>query len=254
MSRNRNYTEESSISTIEGRNSVLEALKAEHPINKLLIQKGESTGSIKQITAIAREKRIVIQEADKQYLDSLSETRAHQGVIALVSPVDYSSVDDILNNAERRNEKPFIIICDELNDPNNLGSIIRTADAVGAHGVIIPKRRSVSVNATVSKVSAGALEYIPVARVANIAQTIDLLKASGVWIAGADMDGDKAFYENDLKGAIALVVGSEGYGISRLVKEKCDFIVRIPMAGKISSLNAGVAAGILMYEIFRQRH
>jgi len=239
---------------LEGRNAVLEALKAGREINKLYILKGESAGSIRQIIALAKQKGIVIVEADRSKLDAMSASRSHQGVIALVSPVSYATVDQLLDKAAEKGEAPFLVILDEINDPNNLGSILRTADAAGAHGVIIPKRRSVALTPVVAKVAAGAAEYVPVARVANLAQTIEYLKEKGLWIAGTDMNGEKSFYEADLTGPIAVVIGSEGKGISRLVAEKCDFTVRIPMAGKIQSLNAGVAAGIVMYEIYRQRN
>ena len=183
----------------------------------------------------------------------MSSSHAHQGVIAFVSVKDYVDTDDILQAAEKKGEPPFIIILDEIMDANNLGSILRTSDAVGVHGVIIPKRRAVGLNPAVSKASAGAVEYVPVARVTNISQTIDYLKKKGIWVVGTDLSGEKAYYEADLKGPIALVVGSEGKGMGRLVKEKCDFIVKIPMKGNISSLNAAVAGAIVMYEIMRQR-
>ena len=238
---------------IEGRNPVLEALRAGRTINKILIAKGEREGSIRQIIALAREQGVVVQEVDRAKLDNISTTYAHQGVIALAAAKDYVDVDEILNAAEQKGETPFIIILDEINDSSNLGSILRTADAVGAHGIIIPKRRAVGLTSTVSKASAGAIEYVPVARVTNIAQTIEYLKKKNVWVVGTDAGGEKPFYSSDLTGAVALVIGSEGEGIGRLVREKCDFIVSIPMMGKISSLNAAVAAAIVMYEIRRQR-
>ncbi|HHW48082.1 MAG TPA: 23S rRNA (guanosine(2251)-2'-O)-methyltransferase RlmB [Clostridiaceae bacterium] len=238
---------------IEGRNPVLEALRAGRTINKILIAKGEREGSIRQIIALAREQGVVVQEVDRAKLDNISTTYAHQGVIALAAAKDYVDVDEILNAAEQKGEPPFIIILDEINDSSNLGSILRTADAVGAHGIIIPKRRAVGLTSTVSKASAGAIEYVPVARVTNIAQTIEYLKKKNVWVVGTDAGGEKPFYSSDLTGAVALVIGSEGEGIGRLVREKCDFIVSIPMMGKISSLNAAVAAAIVMYEIRRQR-
>ncbi|NLY44324.1 MAG: 23S rRNA (guanosine(2251)-2'-O)-methyltransferase RlmB [Clostridiaceae bacterium] len=238
---------------LEGRNPVLEALKAGREIDKILVQKGEREGSILKILAMAKEKKIVVQEVEKAKLDSLSSTRAHQGVIAFVAAHEYVEVEDMLSNAKDRREDPFIIILDEVTDPHNLGSVLRTANAVGVHGVIIPKRRSVGLTAAVAKASAGAVEYVPVARVSNLAQTIDKLKKEGLWIAGADAQGKQAFYEADLKGPVAIVIGSEGEGIGRLVKEKCDFLVNIPMKGQISSLNASVAAAVLMYEVVRQR-
>lgn len=238
---------------IEGRNSVLEALKSNRTINKILVSKGDKEGSIKKIIAIAKEKKIVLQEVLKQKLDEIADTKAHQGVIALVSPIDYVDVDDILDEAKRRVELPFIIILDEIEDPHNFGAILRTANAVGAHGVIIPKRRSVSVSATVSKVSAGAVEYVKVARVANISSAIDYLKKNGVWICGIEASGESEFYNADLKGAVALVIGSEGKGIGKLITKKCDFLLNIPMRGEITSLNASVAGAVVMYEVLKQR-
>jgi len=238
---------------LEGRNPVLEALKAGRTINKLLIAKGEREGSIRQIAAMAKEMGITIQEVDRRNLDSISLTKSHQGVIAYVSVKEYVEVDDILKAAEKSGTPPFILILDEINDAHNLGSILRTADAVGVHGVIIPKRRAVGLTSVVAKVSAGAIEYVPVARVTNIAQTIDYLKKNNIWVIGTDQTGDKEFYKSDLKGPVALVIGSEGEGMGRLVREKCDFIVRIPMMGNISSLNASVAAAVMMYEILKQR-
>jgi len=238
---------------LEGRNPVLEAIKSGRTINKIFIAKGSREGSITQIVALAKEKGIVINEVERAKLDKMSSSHAHQGVIAFVSVKDYVDTDDILQAAEKKGEPPFIIILDEIMDANNLGSILRTSDAVGVHGVIIPKRRAVGLNPAVSKASAGAVEYVPVARVTNISQTIDYLKKKGIWVVGTDLSGEKAYYEADLKGPIALVVGSEGKGMGRLVKEKCDFIVKIPMKGNISSLNAAVAGAIVMYEIMRQR-
>lgn len=241
------------IDLIEGRNPVLEALKAERTINKILVAKGDREGSVRQITAMAREKGIVVQEVDRGKLDLMSLSRSHQGVIALAAVKDYVEVDDILKIAQDKGEPPFIVILDEIADANNLGSILRTSDAVGVHGVIIPKRRSVGLTPAVSKSSAGAVEYVPVARVTNLVQTIEYLKSMGIWIIGTDTSGEKAFFDSDLKGPAALVVGSEGEGMGRLVREKCDFIVNIPMKGSISSLNAAVAAAIVLYEIARQR-
>ncbi|WP_024832508.1 23S rRNA (guanosine(2251)-2'-O)-methyltransferase RlmB [Ruminiclostridium josui] len=238
---------------LEGRNSVMEALKANRTINKLFIAKGEKEGSIRQIIAIARQKGIITTEVDKNILDGMSTTRSHQGVIAYVAVKEYVEVDDILAAAQEKGEPPFIIILDEISDPHNFGAILRTANAVGAHGVIIPKRRAIGLTSTVSKASAGAVEYVPVSRVTNISQTIEYLKKNNVWVVGTDSTGEKAFYESDLKGPIALVVGSEGEGMGKLVREKCDFVVNIPMHGEISSLNASVAAAIVMYEILKQR-
>ncbi|TYQ17014.1 UNVERIFIED_CONTAM: 23S rRNA (guanosine2251-2'-O)-methyltransferase [Acetivibrio alkalicellulosi] len=241
------------VDKLEGRNPVLEAIKANRTINKLLVQKGNREGSIKHLIALAKEKGIVIQETDRINLDKISTTHAHQGVIAYVSFKDYVEVDDILEAASLKDEAPFIVILDGIEDPHNLGSILRTANAVGAHGVIIPKRRAVGLNAAVSKASAGAIEYVPVARVTNIAHTIEYLKKKNIWIVGTDLSGEKAFYESDLKGPIGLVLGSEGEGMGKLITQKCDFVVNIPMKGEISSLNASVAGAVIMYEIVKQR-
>ncbi|TCO75034.1 23S rRNA (guanosine2251-2'-O)-methyltransferase [Marinisporobacter balticus] len=237
---------------IEGRNPVMEALRADREIDKIMITKG-AEGSVKKIIGMAKDKGIIIQYVEKQKLDQISESHAHQGVIAFVAAHTYVEIEDILKKAEEKNEDAFIIILDEITDPHNLGSVMRTADAAGVHGIIIPKRRSVGLTGVVAKTSAGAIEYVPVAKVSNIAQTIELLKKEGVWIVGADMAGQKKHYEEDMKGKIALVIGSEGEGIGRLIKEKCDFLVNIPMKGKIGSLNASVAASILMYEVMRQK-
>lgn len=246
-------TYEESNLRLEGRNAVLEALKSERDIDKIFVQQGSTEGSIKKIIAEARDRRIVVQTVAKSKLDEMSETKKHQGVIAFVSAHSYVSVEDMLQNAKKKGEKPFIIILDGINDPHNLGAIIRTANISGAHGVIIPKRRAVGLSAVVAKASAGAIEYMPVAKVTNIARTIEELKAQGIWVACADMDGE-LMYQTDFKGAIALVIGNEGEGVSRLVKEKCDFVVKIPMYGQITSLNASVAAGVLMYEVVRQKY
>ena len=238
---------------LEGRNAVLEVLKSGRDIEKIIVQKGNVEGTLRRIVGIAKEKGVVVQEVVKQKLDEMSQTKNHQGVIAIVSEHEYADVEDIINSAESKGEKPFIIILDNITDPHNLGAIIRTAECAGAHGVIIPKRRSVGLTAIVGKTSAGAIEYMPVARVTNIARTIDDLKSRGIWVACADMGGDD-YFDASLDGALALVIGSEGEGVSRLVKEKCDFTVSIPMYGKISSLNASVAAALLMYEAVRQRN
>ncbi len=239
--------------TVIGRNPVLEAIKSGRPIDKILIKKGKYEGSMVPLIRKAKEMGIIIQETDRAKLDALAEGENHQGVIAYVSAHSYVSVDDILKTAEDKGEAPFVIICDKITDPHNLGAIIRTANCVGAHGVIIPKRSSAGINSTVAKTSAGAVEYTGVAKVTNIADTIDKLKKKGLWIAAADMDGE-SMYKTDLKGALGIVVGSEGSGVSRLVKEKCDFIISIPMYGEINSLNASVAAGVVMYEAVRQRN
>lgn len=239
---------------IEGRNPVLEAIKAGREINKILVASGANEGSIKQILAMAKEKKIIVQKVERSKLDGLSESDNHQGVIAYVAAYDYQDLDEVMDRVESEGREPFVVICDEINDPHNLGSIIRTANAVGADCVIIPKRRSVGITAVVAKTSAGAIEYVPVCRVNNISQTIEKLKARGLWVAAADMDGTSEHFKANLKGKMAIVVGSEGAGISRLVKEHCDFVVRIPMKGAVTSLNASVAASILMYEVFRQRY
>ncbi len=238
---------------LEGRNSVLEALKSEREIEKILIQKDLNNGSIGKIVTMARKKSIIIQEVVKQKLDALSSTRNHQGVLAFVSVKEYVDINDILNKAYSNEEMPFVIILDEISDPHNLGAILRTADASGAHGVIIPKRRSAGLTPIVSKVSAGAIEYVDVAKVSNISQTIDKLKKEGLWIVSADMSGENYLYNADFNIPLALIIGSEGKGVSRLIKEKSDFLVKIPMEGRITSLNASVACGIMAFEVLRQR-
>lgn len=246
--------DEDNLYKIEGRNPVTEAIKSGRSIDKILVSAGEKNGSIRKIIALAREKKIVVTEVERQRLDKLSETSSHQGVIAFAAAKDYSTVEDILELAREKGESPFVIICDELSDPHNLGSIIRTANIMGAHGVIIPKRNSVGLSPVVDKTSAGALEFTKVARVPNLASAIDNLKKNNVWIVAADMDGDRSIYTHDFSGGVGIVVGSEGKGISRLVKEKCDFVVNIPMYGEINSLNASVAAALLMYEAAKARH
>lgn len=238
---------------VEGRNPVIEVIRAGREIDKILIAKGSDQGSINKIIGMAKDKKIVIQYVEKAKLDSMSETKAHQGVIALVTPYTYVTVDCIIKTAEDKKEDPFIIILDEIEDPHNLGAIIRTAECCGAHGVIIPKRRAVGLTPVVIKSSAGAVEHMNIAKVSNIANTIEELKKRGIWIYGADMEGEQDYFQKDLTGPIAIVVGSEGKGIGRLIKEKCDFIVKIPMKGKVSSLNASVAASVMMYEVLRQR-
>ena len=236
-----------------GRNAVTEALKSGRGINKLWIASGDREGSVSEIAAPAKERGIVVQYVERAKIEALAGGHRHQGVLAYVAPVPYAELDDILKAAEEKGEAPFLVLLDELEDPHNLGALLRTADATGVHGILIPKRRSVSLNATVAKTSAGAVEYVPVARIGNIAQTLKKLKEKGFWVAGADMDGEKAYYEADLTGPLVLVVGSEGRGMSRLTKEACDFIVSMPMVGRINSLNASVAGSILMYESMRQR-
>ena len=238
---------------VEGRNSVLELLESGKDINKLYISDGEKHGSIHKIIALAKERKVVINKVDKYKLDKMSQTENHQGVIAIVPPYEYCDVDDILEQAKSKNEKAFILILDGIEDPHNLGSIIRTAETAGVHGIIIPKRRAAAVNSTVSKVSAGAVEHMKIARVNNINNTIKYLKENDIWICGTDMSTDTYYYDQDYKMPIAIVIGSEGFGMSRLVKENCDFLVKIPMKGKITSLNASVSAGIVMYEVVKQR-
>ncbi len=237
---------------IIGRNAVHEALKSGRPIDTLFVLSGEKSGSIKEIINKASEKKITLKYVNKKSMDLMSHGESHQGIIAVAGVKESCSVDDILNYAKSKNEPPFVIIADGIEDPHNLGAIIRTAECVGAHGVVIPKRRSVGLTFGVDKSSAGALEYVLVAKVSNISSVVEDLKEKGLWIYGADMDGKK-WSEESLTGPLALVVGSEGKGISKLVKSKCDFILSLPMVGKINSLNASVAAGVLMYEVRRQR-
>ncbi|MBS1384789.1 MAG: 23S rRNA (guanosine(2251)-2'-O)-methyltransferase RlmB [Clostridiales bacterium] len=238
---------------IEGRNAVLEALRAGTSIDKLYLARGETDAALGHIASTARDKGIVVVEADRRKLDGMSRTHAHQGVIALAAVREYASVDDILNAARAKGEPPLIVVCDELSDPHNLGAVIRTAECAGAHGVIIPKRRSAGLTAVVAKTSAGAVSHVPVARVSNLPALLRQLKDEGVWVFGTDAAGDRLLYEADLKGPAAIVIGSEGSGMGRLVGENCDFLVRIPMRGKLNSLNASAAAAILLYEAVRQR-
>lgn len=238
---------------IEGRNAVIEALKSDRTIEYIMVAKGDLEGSINVVLGLAKENKIVVKEVDRKKLDQLSETGAHQGVMAIVTPYKYCDIEDILQVAIDRGEAPFLIVLDEIEDPHNLGSIIRTAEVCGAHGIIIPKRRNVGITPIVYKSSAGAVEHMKIAKVTNINVAIDKLKENNIWVYGADMDGKVYSYNANLKGATALVIGSEGKGISKLTKEKCDLLVRIPMEGKITSLNASVAAGILMYEVLKQK-
>ncbi len=235
-----------------GRNAVLELLKSNRQVENVLIAKGEREGSITRIIAMCREKQIVIKNVDRKKLDFMCANANHQGVAANVPAHDYVTVDEMIEYADRRGEAPFLIICDEIEDSHNLGAIIRSAEACGAHGIIIPKRRNAGLNFIVAKTSCGALEYMRVARVSNIAATIDALKKKNIWVYCADMDG-QPWCKTDFSGGCALVVGSEGHGVGRLVKEKCDVVVSLPMRGKVNSLNASVAAGIIMYEVARQR-
>ena len=237
---------------IEGRNAVLEAFRSGKCVDKLFILDGCQDGPVRTIAREARKTDTIINYVSKERLDQLSETHAHQGVIAQVAAYDYSTVDEILARAEEKGEAPFFIILDNVEDPHNLGAIIRTANLAGAHGVIIPKRRAVGLTSTVAKTSAGAINYTPVAKVTNIVRTIDELKEKGIWFVCADMGGE-TMYDLDLTGPMGLVIGNEGEGVSRLVREACDFTASIPMKGDIDSLNASVAAGVLAYEIVRQR-
>lgn len=238
--------------TIEGRNAVLEAIRAGKTIDRLYVLSGSQDGPIRTITAKAKAADTIISFVTKERLDQMSQTGKHQGVIAYAAAYEYAEVEDILAAADEKGEAPFVLLLDSIEDPHNLGAIIRTAHQAGAHGIIIPKRRAVGLTATVAKTSAGAINYLPVAKVTNLSVTIEELKKKGMWFVCADMDGEM-MYSLNLKGPIGLVVGSEGEGVSRLVKEKCDFIAKIPMFGQVDSLNASVAAGILAYEIVRQR-
>lgn len=239
---------------IAGKHSVTEALRAGRSINKIWIADGAQKNLVQPVVTEAREKGIVIQYVDKRKLDSFVPGVQHQGIIAQAAPYAYAEVEDILAAAEAKDEAPFILLLDEIEDPHNLGSILRTADCTGVHGVVIPKRRSASITATVSKTSAGAVEYVPVARVTNLGQTIDRLKEQGVWVVGTDVNTDSNLYQADVfTGPVAIVIGNEGKGMGRLIREKCDVLVKLPMQGQINSLNASVAAGVIMYEVLRRR-
>ncbi|MDE6833445.1 MAG: 23S rRNA (guanosine(2251)-2'-O)-methyltransferase RlmB [Ruminococcus sp.] len=246
MNRNLNENE-----NIIGRNPVIEALKSDKPLDTIYIS--GNGGSLGLIRRLAKEKGIVVKDAQEKKLTQLADGASHQGVVAVGSCAEYVTVEEILDVSKKKGTAPFIIICDEIEDPHNLGAIIRTAETAGADGVIIPKRRSASLNATVAKTSAGAVSYVPVARVSNLSACIDTLKENGVWIYGTDASGSD-YCKTDFTGSMALVIGSEGFGISRLIREKCDFMVKLPMYGKINSLNASVAGGIFMYEVLRQRY
>ncbi|QFT87169.1 Putative TrmH family tRNA/rRNA methyltransferase [Bacillus sp. THAF10] len=237
---------------IMGRNPVLEALKSNREINKLWIAEGGQKGSIQQVIAMAKEANVLVQFVPRKKIDQMVEGN-HQGVVASVAAYDYAEMDDLFQVAAERNEDPFFLILDEIEDPHNLGSIMRTADAVGAHGIIIPKRRAVGLTATVAKASTGAIEHIPVVRVTNLARTVDELKGKGVWIFGTDAKGKVDYRNMDGSLPVGLIIGSEGKGMARLLRDKCDFLVSLPMVGKVTSLNASVAASLLMYEVFRKR-
>ncbi|PAQ15168.1 23S rRNA (guanosine(2251)-2'-O)-methyltransferase RlmB [Bacillaceae bacterium SAOS 7] len=238
---------------IAGRNPILEALRSEREINKIWIAEGAQKGPMQQIMKMAKEQNVLVQFVPKQKVDQMSDEN-HQGVVASVAAYNYAELDDLFAKAEESGEAPFFLLLDEIEDPHNLGSIMRTADAVGAHGIIIPKRRAVGLTAAVAKASTGAIEYIPVVRVTNLSRTMDELKERGLWIAGTDAKGADDYRNFDGTMPLGLVIGSEGKGISRLVKEKCDFLIQLPMAGRVTSLNASVAAGLLMYEVYRRRH
>ena len=238
---------------IEGRNAVIEALRAGTAMDKIYLAKGETDATLGHIASTARSKGIVVVEADRRKLDAMSATHSHQGVIAVAAVREYASVADILQAARDKNEPPLVVVCDEISDPHNLGAIIRTAECAGAHGVIIPKRRSAGLTAVVAKTSAGAVSYLPVARVANLTALLKELKEEGLWVFGTAADGATSLYQADLKGPAAIVIGSEGDGMSRLVREQCDFLVSIPMRGQVNSLNASAAAAVVLYEAVRQR-
>ena len=236
---------------VAGRNAVLELLKSDKDINKIYVSRGERHGSINEIIARAKEKRVVLVEVETSKIDNMAEN--HQGVVAVVPPFNYSEVEDILDLAKERNEDPFILILDGIEDPHNLGSIIRTAETAGVHGIIIPKRRAAAVNSTVNKASAGAVQHMKIARVTNVSDSIEMLKQEGLWICGTDIRTDKYYYNQDLTGPLGIVIGNEGNGMSEKVRKNCDFLVKIPMKGKITSLNASVSTGIVVYEAVKQR-
>ena len=246
--KNVNYEDQ-----VEGRNSVLELLQSGKDINKIFITRGERHGSINKIIAIAKERKVMVVEKDKKQMNQMAQNENYQGVIAIVPPFEYCEIEDILEEAKNRNEAPFVLILDGIEDPHNLGSIIRTAETAGVHGIIIPKRRAASVNSTVNKVSAGAEEHMKIARVTNITDSINKLKENGLWICGTAIDTDKYYYNQDLTGSIGIVIGNEGEGMSDKVKKNCDFLVKIPMKGKVTSLNASVSAGIIIYEAVEQK-
>lgn len=249
--RKLNETENENM--LEGRNAVTEALKAGRTADKVFLASGDTDSTLRYIASLAKKAGAVVTYCDRRKLDTMSQTGAHQGVIAMFAAREYCTVQDILQTAKDHGEAPLIVICDEITDPHNLGAILRTAECVGAHGVIIPKRRSSGLTAVVAKASAGALEYMPVARVSNLTAAINTLKENGVWIYGTAADGAESLYKTDLTGPVAIVIGSEGAGMGRLVSQGCDFMVSIPMKGHINSLNASNAAAILLYEALRQR-
>ena len=249
----KNQTSKQYEDQVEGRNSVLELLESGKDINKIYITRGEKHGSINKIIAKARERKIIIVEKDKRQMQEIAQTENYQGVIAIVPPFEYCEIEDILEEAKNKNEDPFVLILDGIEDPHNLGSIIRTAETAGVHGIIIPKRRAAAVNSTVNKTSAGAVEHMKIARVNNISESINKLKEAGLWICGTDINTKTYYYDQDLTGPIGIVIGNEGQGISEKVKKNCDFLVKIPMKGKVTSLNASVSTGIIIYEALKQR-
>lgn len=238
---------------VEGRNAVIELLESGKDINKIFITKGEKHGSINKIISMAKERKVILVEKDKRQMEQMAQNENYQGVIAIVPPFEYCEIEDILDKAKEMNEDPFILILDGIEDPHNLGSIIRTAETAGVHGIIIPKRRAVAVNSTVNKVSAGAVQYMKIARVTNITDSIEKLKEKGLWICGTDISTDTYYYNQDLTGPLGIVIGNEGTGMSDRVKKSCDFLVKIPMKGKVTSLNASVSTGIVIYEAIKQR-
>lgn len=253
MEEKTNHLKQQYEDQVEGRNAVLELLESGKDINKIFITKGERHGSIYKIIAMAKENKVIIVEKEKRQMEEMAQTQNYQGVIAMVPPFEYCEVEDILQEAKKREEEPFVLILDGIEDPHNLGSIIRTAETAGIHGIIIPKRRAAMVNSTVNKVSAGAVQHMKIARVTNISDTIEILKKEGLWICGTDINTSTYYYDQDLTGAIGIVIGNEGNGISQKVKKNCDFLVKIPMKGKITSLNASVSTGIIIYEAVKQR-
>lgn len=248
MKEQRNFEDQ-----VEGRNSVIELLESGKDINKIFVARGEKHGSINKIIAMAKERRVILVEKDKRQMDEIAQTQNYQGVIAIVPPFEYCEIEDILEEAKRKQEAPFVLILDGIEDPHNLGSIIRTAETAGVHGIIIPKRRAAAVNSTVNKTSAGAVEHMKIARVTNISDSIEKLKQAGLWICGTDINTETYYYNQDLKGPLGIVIGNEGSGMSDKVRKNCDFLVKIPMKGKVTSLNASVSTGIVVYEAVKQR-
>ncbi len=238
---------------VEGRNAVIELLESGKDINKIYVTKGEKHGSINKIISMAKERKVILVEKDKRQMEQMAQNQNYQGVIAIVPPFEYCEIEDILEKAKELNEEPFVLILDGIEDPHNLGSIIRTAETAGVHGIIIPKRRAAAVNSTVNKVSAGAVQYMKIARVTNITDSIEKLKENGLWICGTDISTNTYYYNQDLKGPLGIVIGNEGTGMSDRVRKSCDFLVKIPMKGKVTSLNASVSTGIVIYEAMKQR-